>query len=90
MFIDIDVEILNKLNDAFSRDIRIINVFGYKVTEALVVTKDDKCYTLNAKKFLELLITFSVKKIFTRKVVFNLLLILFFSVIFSKNLRFQQ
>jgi hypothetical protein len=44
MSIDVDVEILNKLNDHFLRDIRIIHVFGYKVTEVLVVTKDDKCY----------------------------------------------
>ncbi len=44
MSIHIDVEILNKLNDHFLRDIRIIHVFGYKVTEVLIVTKDDKCY----------------------------------------------
>jgi hypothetical protein len=46
MPIHIDVEILNKLNDHFLRDIRIIHVFGYKVTEVLVVTKYDKCYAL--------------------------------------------
>jgi alpha-tubulin suppressor-like RCC1 family protein len=44
MSTSIDLNALNKISDQFLINIKIIYVFGYKVTEVLVVTKDDKCY----------------------------------------------
>jgi alpha-tubulin suppressor-like RCC1 family protein len=40
----IDSNVFNNLSNHLINNIKIINVFGYKVTEVLIVIKDDKCY----------------------------------------------
>jgi alpha-tubulin suppressor-like RCC1 family protein len=47
----IDFNAFNKISDHFLINIKIIYVFGHKVTECLVVTKDDKCYAFGENDY---------------------------------------
>ncbi len=40
----IDSNVFNKLSNDLKNNIKIICVFWYKVSEILIMTKDDKCY----------------------------------------------
>ncbi len=50
----IDEKVFNNLSNHLINNIKIIYVFGYKVSEVLIVTKDDKCYGFGQNEFGEL------------------------------------
>jgi alpha-tubulin suppressor-like RCC1 family protein len=47
----IDENVFNYLSNDLINNIKIIYVFGYKATEVLIVTKDDKCYGFGENEF---------------------------------------
>jgi hypothetical protein len=46
-----EINVLNQFSNDFINNINIIFIFGYKVTEVLFVTKDDKCYGFGQNEF---------------------------------------
>ncbi len=51
MWTNVYSNILNNLSNHLINNIKIIYVFGYKVTQVLIVTIDEKCYGFGQNSF---------------------------------------